>query len=488
MRIDNACRAAPARGRIRSRMTKRMFGTAGIRGVTNVEITPELALRMATVAGDRMSETLGRRPSAGVGHDTRYGAEMLARVSAAGLASAGCAVQFYGCVSTGVLSLNVARGGLDGGILITGSHMPPDRIGFIVLQSDGSYAPPEITDDIERRYREFDRRTRRVPADAIGIVEEALHPYELYVSETVRCVDARAIRSRGFKVLVDPANGTASYVAKELFQWFGCEVHLIHYDPNPVPARPSEPRAGTVGAAIRATVENGCDLGLCVDVDADRALFIAHDGRPVSEDTVGAIFARETLRRGDVCVVPLNSSGLIERVCEEAGARLEYCEIGQPATTRAIKALGAAFSYEESGKYYFAREQMWCDGLYSGAKMLEILLRRGKTLAELAAEFPPFFQVKHTVEVEEHEKDDVAREAARLLETRLTEGRVRDLTIDGFKRSYADHSWLLVRRSGTEPIIRVYSDAPTRERAEALVREGTKILEEAIRGTHRPAL
>lgn len=465
-------------------MTKRMFGTAGIRGVTNSEITPELTLKIATVYGDWLSETLGRKPQVGVGHDTRYGAPLLARVAAAGLASAGCTVQFYACVSTGVYSMNVARSGLDGGILITGSHMPPDRIGIIAMLGDGAYAPVDITDQLEERYRKFDQRTRRVPAEKIGYIEEAFHPYELYVSETVKQVDARAIKAKGYRILVDPANGTASYIAKELFQWFGCEVHLINYDPNPVPARPSEPRAGTVGDAIRETVSNGCDLGLCCDVDADRALFITHEGKPVSEDTVGAIFAREELKKGDLCVVPLNSSGLIEMVCDQAGARLEYCEIGQPATIKTVKAKQAVYSYEESGKYYFARQQMWCDGLYSGVKMLEIMQRRGKKLSELAAEFPAFHQVKHTVEVEDHVKDGIAREAARLMESRLTEGRVRDLTIDGFKRSYRDHSWLLIRKSGTEPIIRVYSDAPSRERAETLVREGTKVLEEAIRAVH----
>ncbi len=462
-------------------MGKRLFGTAGIRGVTNVEITPEMALKIATVYGDWMAERLNKRPSMGVGHDTRYGAELLARVAAGGLASAGCSVRFYGCVSTGVYSMNLARSGLDGGILITGSHMPPERIGIIAMLGDGAYAPVDITDQVEERYRTFDRRTRRVAAEEIGPIEEAFHPYELYVSEVVQQVDARAIKQKGFRVLIDPANGTASYVAKELFEWFGCDVRLIHFNPSPVPDRPSEPRAATVGAAIRATIENACDFGLCLDVDADRALFITKDGRPVSEDTVGAIFAKEELRPGDLCVLPLNSSGLIELVCDEIGARLEYCEIGQPATIKAVKEQGAVYSYEESGKYYFARRQMWCDGLYSGVKMLEIMQRRGKSLAELAEQFPRFHQVKHTVEVEDAHKEAVEREAARLLQDRLTEGRVRDLAKDGFKRSFRDHSWLLIRKSGTEPILRVYSDAPSRERAEELVREGTKILEEAIR-------
>ncbi len=459
-------------------MGKRLFGTAGIRGVTNVEITPQLALGIGLAYGDWIASRGGDRLSASVGHDTRYGSEMLARAAASGLASAGLAVQFYGCVSTGVFSLNLVKTEQRGGILITGSHMPPDRNGIICLLADGAYAPYEVTDDVEARYH--GKRERRVRAEDIGHIDEAFHPYEGYVSDLVKQVDARLVRDRKFKILVDPANGTASYIANELFQWFGCEVELINFDPSPVPGRPSEPRAGTTAEAQRRVVELGCDLGVCFDVDADRVLFIAKEGEPVSEDTVGAIFAREELRKGDVCVTPVNSSGLIELACREAGARLEYCEVGQPPTAKAIKAFGAAYAYEESGKYYFPRSYLWADGLFAAAKMLEVMARRGRSLAEIAGEFPRFRQVKRAVHVDEARKDAIVKAAEGLLAQRLTDGRVRDVTVDGFKRIYSDNSWLLVRKSGTEPLIRVYSDAPTQARAEQLVQQGEELLREAI--------
>ena len=106
---------------------KRMFGTAGIRGVTNVEITAQLALEIGLAYGDFLCESREKKCEVGIGHDTRYGAEVLARAAAAGLAAAGCDVHFYGCVGTGVFSLNVRECNHDGGLLITGSHMPPDR-------------------------------------------------------------------------------------------------------------------------------------------------------------------------------------------------------------------------------------------------------------------------------------------------------------------------------------------------------------------------
>src|SRR5262249_50721910 len=117
----------------------RLFGTAGIRGLTNVGITAELTLRVARAYGDWIHRHA--RGSGSVGHDPRWGAEMLARAAASGFASAGLHVQFYGCVSTGVLSLNVARTRQDGALLVTGSHLPPDRIGLLLLQADGSIAP-----------------------------------------------------------------------------------------------------------------------------------------------------------------------------------------------------------------------------------------------------------------------------------------------------------------------------------------------------------
>ena len=154
--------------------------------------------------------------------------------------------------------------------------------------------------------------------------------------------------------------------------------------------------------------------------------------------------------------------------------------MGQPPTLEAVKQLGAAFSYEESGKYYFAKHFLWSDGLYSAGRLIELLARTGRTLSELASEFPRFHQVKRNVTVEEERKEQAMTRAAQRLQKALTEGRARDVTVDGFKRVYDDHSWLLLRKSGTEPLIRVYTDAPTKERAEDLASRGERLLRECL--------
>lgn len=462
-------------------MPPRMFGTAGIRGVTNRDITPELALNIAAATAVWMARRKGSRPVAALGHDTRYGAELLSRAAAAGFASVGCDVQFYGCVPTGVLALNLALTQADGGLLVTGSHLPPDRTGLIVLDSDGSYAPVRVTDAIEDIYRNLAASRPAVRPEDLGRLEDCFHPYEHYVSEYVQRVDARALRERRFKVVVDPANGPASYVAMELFQWVGCDVEMLNFDPSPIPGRASEPRAGSVGDACAAVLKTGADLGLALDVDADRALFIGHDGRPVSEDAAGALLASDELRAGDVAVTPITSSGVIERVSRGLGARLEYCPVGMPATCEAIRGTGAAYACEESGKYYFPRRKVWSDGLFSGLRMLEVMLRRGRPLAALIAELPAFHQAKTSIRFDHERRDEAVAAAIERLDATLTEGRRRDLRIDGLKRLYDDDSFLLVRASGTEPVIRVFADSPDAARAEALMREGEKVVLDVLR-------
>jgi phosphomannomutase len=220
--------------------------------------------------------------------------------------------------------------------MITGGSQPPDHIGLVPILQDGSTAPSAFVRDLEKRLRGFGERKRRVPAAEIGMVEEAFHPFEFYVSELVQQVDARAIKARKYTVLIDPANGPASLVAKELFEWVGCEVEMLNFDPSPLPDRPAACRPEHCTAAIEKTASLGCDVGLCTDPVAETVLFITHRGIPVSAKTMGAIF-------------------------------------------------GDAATSDDAGRHIFAAHRAWSDGLASGLHLLEIMARRGESLDALAS-------------------------------------------------------------------------------------------------------
>lgn len=300
-------------------------------------------------------------------------------------------------------------------------------------------------------------------------------------------VDANLIKAKKYRVLLDPVNGPATLVFPGLLKDLGCEVFLVNDNLSPKFNRPSEPRAGNLAETAAKVREHQCDFGIATDVDADRVLFIDADGRALSEDLVGAIFASEVISGDKVCVTPVNSSGLIEEVVAGARGKLEYCRIGQPETIKAIKQSGACFSYEESGKYYFSGLAFWPDALLASLKLMEILARRGVRLSELAAEFKPFYQVKRLLRHDElfgpavkgAGGDKFFRKIRELWDSELKEQAVKDVVIDGLKRIYHDQSWLLIRQSGTEPLVRVYADAPSRERAEELASQGAALVRKA---------
>jgi phosphomannomutase/phosphoglucomutase len=460
-------------------MKKRLFGTSGIRGTTNREITPELCLKVAQAFGTWVRRTGKPKGKIGIARDTRYGATVLADAAAAGLAAAGHDVVHFDILPAGGFSVCVRAMLGDGGIMITGSHMPYDRIGLMLVLPDGTTPPFDVTDVIEEIFRHGP--LFHVRPEEIGTISHSTNPDRIYLSEVLARVDLRLLQSKRFKVLVDPANGAGSALVRETLEKAGCEVVNVNTSFQPVPARPSEPRAENVEEARNICKVMRVDLGLCLDVDADRALFIDKNGAVVSEDAAGAILAHAELKPGDVLVAPVNCSALVEWIARRAGAKLEYSRIGQPEIVRVLRETSGAFAYEESGKYYFARTFPWSDGIYSGLRMLETMARERKSLSELVEPLPKFHQGKGAVRVEDEHRDRIMEEVLRRMKLAPAPENTRDVVIDGFKRIFPDGSWLMVRSSGTEPLIRIYSDATRESRARELLEEGRALVQRCLR-------
>ena len=459
----------------------KLFGTAGIRGLTNIEITPLLAMKISQVYAD----WLGNKGTVAIGHDTRYGAKTLAQSASAGLQSSGLNVIDCGCIPTGGLACFIVQNKLSGGILITGSHMPYNMIGIMLFMSDGAYLPEEVAHNLENRFTRYESRQVKILPEALGEYKIADNPLGIYKKFLLEQVDRKLIRKRQFKVLVDPANGTAALVLPDVLKELECQVNLINGDIKPIPERPAEPRANNLQTTAEKVKEYHCDIGIATDIDADRVLFIDENGSILSEDLTGSIFARSVISGSKtemrLCVTPINSSGLIEHTCTAEGIRLEYCPIGQPATLKVVKNLKADFSYEESGKYYFANQALWPDGILASLKLLEIMAQTNKTLSLLATEFPKFYQVKHTIPCANQRKEKAMKKSFEIWQKQAIQGKVKDITVDGLKRIYEDKSWLLIRASGTEPLIRVYADATSQARAEELVKWGEDIVKQGMK-------
>jgi phosphomannomutase/phosphoglucomutase len=459
-------------------MDRKLFGTSGVRGYTNREITSQLAMGI----GESVGSFFRQGKKACVAQDTRFGASMVVKAAASGLMAQGIDVLDCGCVPTSVLAYYLASTAADCGIMVTGSHLPPDMIGIIPLMGDGAYMPDTYTSEVENIFWNQTYRTTRTSNDGVGSFCAVSDALDRYTRLLFSLVNIQAVRARAFRVAVDPANGTACGILADILRKCGCTVTEVNGKPSGAPGRDPEPRASTLTCLKEVIVNGDFDVGVGLDTDADRVVFFDERGIPVSEDVVGIIFADYVFLGlvNDVLVTPVNSSGIVEWFMKSRDAVLEYCRIGQPATVEAIKKTGAVYSYEESGKYYFSRKVNWCDGFLATLKMLEILARARMSLSEVVAFYPTFSQVKKTLNLPAEKKEKIMSLIGQHILDILGENTAQLVDIDGYKLIYPDNSWLLVRASGTEPILRVYSDSPSEKRAEDLVKEGLRFATEVI--------
>ena len=276
-----------------------------------------------------------------------------------------------------------------------------------------------------------------------------------YIKALLITVDAGFIKKHNFRILFDPVNGCAVEVGKQLFSNLG-EVVMINDRLGQRPARASEPRRETLAETAKQVVSNHCDLGIATDVDADRVVFIDEKGMVLSEDLTAVILAegKKTL------VTPVNSSGLFKNEAKKWGAKVIECRVGPPEIIAAIKKYHADFAYEESGKYFFADKFLWADGLMAGVQILQVMARKKLSLSEMRQQYPVYYQEKIAIKCgwDKMPKKYVGK-------------GIKEIFRDGFR---------FIRASGTEPLIRVFSDSPSLEQAKELVEEGKKIVEEEL--------
>ncbi len=443
----------------------RLFGTAGIRGITNRDITPELAIKVALAYGTVF------RGKIAVARDTRFGANMIADAVISGLLSAGNEVHNLGIVPLPVFARYVADF-MDGGIMVTGSHTPPHIIGLVAVDSLGRDLYWDKSMEIEEIFLRgnFHRAEWNEIYDEMH--KDAVEHYTRFIEKEAKNVD-------GFKIAIDLANGAGCGIIDEILKNLGIVVRCINCDRKPVPNRPSEPRSTTLTELIK--IAKNYDLGAGMDVDADRVVFSGKNGA-ISEDVVGAIFAT---RFASKMVTPINSSSLVEFISESYGIGVIYCPVGPPEIAEHILRSDADFGYEESGKYFFPPKTLWGDSLLSIVKILEIMDREGKNIDDLAKEFPRYYQIKEKIEVPRDIKKKVVEKIGEFISRNMPEDAKDVIRIDGVKIVY-DDAWLLIRASGTEDVIRVFSDAKNPEKARKLVEYGKKLVREFISSTSLP--
>ena len=437
------------------------FGTAGIRGRTNVEINPLIAYRLGRAVGSLTQKVV-------VARDTRKGSEMLLNAVISGILETGAEVLNCGIVPLSVAA-NFTKSNRCRGIMVTGSHIPPYMNGLVVFREDGSDITRKEEEEIENIMDSDLRGEEWINLrDSVNCFADAIEEYTKLLEKFAP--------ERRWKVVVDPANGTIAKILPVYQELF--DIISVNSHPNHIPPRKPEPRKETIGYLAHIVRKSGARFAVGTDMDGDRGVFVDDMGRGVSEDVIGAFFAEKLLGRGDKMVTPVNSSMLIEEISKKIGFEIHYCPIGPPEMAEAVRATGAKYSYEETGKYMFPPHTLWGDAMLTALFLLKNLDER--PLSKVVEKYPRYYQIKEGVECENPIKRKVMDAVRENMDKFGEVGEIKDvITIDGIKIIYED-SWLLIRPSGTEPLIRVFSDSRNEEKAKKLVDFGVNFVKEIM--------
>ncbi|MGH2807702.1 MAG: phosphoglucosamine mutase [Actinomycetota bacterium] len=425
---------------------KRLFGTDGVRGVANKDLTPDLALALGRAAGT----VIGGRGSIVVGRDTRLSGPMLEGALVGGLCSAGANVLLAGIVPTPAVAFLTVDEDARAGAMISASHNPVPDNGIKFFSSEGIKVPGEVEEAIEGAIES--PPTDLPVGEGIGTAEELTGGDDRYVAHLLSTLDGSL---DGLRVVLDCAFGAAYSIGPRAFREAGAEVTVLHAEPDG--ARINVDCGSTsLDKVARAVVEEGADIGIGFDGDADRALAVDERGEIVDGDRIIGMTALQWSRDGalkDNLVVATVMSNLgFRRALEEAGIEVITAPVGDKYVAEAMAERGAILGGEQSGHVIFSQHATTGDGILTGLQLANILSASDEPLSKLAHFYEPFPQVLINVPVksrDELETTEELWEAVRAAEATL-----------------GDDGRVLLRPSGTEPLVRVMVEAADRDVAE----------------------
>ncbi len=462
-----------------------VFGTDGWRGVIARDYTFD-NLAMVALAVAQYVRTQSDKPSAVVGYDTRFLSREFAHETARILAARGVHVWLSERVATTPhvsLATKLRRATI--GIVITASHNPPQYNGFKLKGNYGGPATVDIVAGVERHLRRIESKPLRLPrlqsldqycADRMIRMFDPMEQYRRVVAAKI---DLERIASADFRVLFDPMYGAGMGV---LPAFIPCDA--IHSEPNPGFGEVDhpEPIAECLQPAIARMRQGGYDICIATDGDADRVGLLDHTGAFVDSHRIFMLLLKylyeDKRRRGSV-VKTVSLTSMVDAYCRRHGIRLHETPVGFKHTAKLMLSERVLIGGEESGGLGTILHIPERDGIFNALLVLEMMAYRQLSLAELVAalddEFGPHRYRRRDVHVTEREKKRILSACQRQPRTIGSYPVERIVTTDGYKFFFANGAWLLVRASGTEPLVRFYAEAPSDEMAAALVEAGVEL-------------
>ena len=442
----------------------KLFGTDGVRGVANSELTVELAMQIGRCAASVLSNGSDHRPVVAIGTDTRASADMLTSAIAAGVCSMGANVLLLGVVTTPAIAFLLEKLNADAGIMISASHNSAEFNGIKIFSKSGYKLPEMLEEQIEDLIEKGDDVTKRPIGGEVGTIRQIENASRQYIDHIKNSIDSDL---SGLNIAIDCANGSASATARTLFSELGASIFVLSDSPDGVNINKDCGSTHTEALA-KFVVENHLDCGVAFDGDADRCLCVDENGELIDGDKIMAICSLDMKQRGilnkNTVVGTIMSNFGFSKFCEENDIDFVATKVGDRFVLEEMLQNGYSLGGEQSGHVIFREYATTGDGQLTSVQLLSLLKRSGKKLSELASVMKRYPQSMINVKISKQGKLKFYTDAE----------VVR--AIDKAEKELAGSGRLVVRPSGTEPLLRVMVESLDADQADRVAKEVAEVI------------
>jgi len=436
----------------------KLFGTNGVRGVFSEDFTLEFVHDLVLSIS-----TYFKEGTILVGYDGRNSSKVISKIVCSTLNSAGINSDLAGLVPTPCLEFATKTLGYNGGIMITASHNPPEYNGIKPVASDGVEISREDENVIEEI---FFKKNWKQNSSTWGSTKNDDRAVQTYLDGIKSQIDVSKIKSKNLKVVLDLGNGAQSVTAIKLCEQLGCEIVTINQQINgSFSGRGPEPTPYNLQELSSAVVKNNADLGIAFDGDGDRSIFCDSKGMLLSGDKSALLLSNYLLKKNpnSKVVTCVNSGNSIDEIVTQTNSTVIRTKVGSIEVSRKMITENALLGFEENGGFMFGKHNHVRDGGMTLALFLELLASSNKSMSEELATLPLSFTTKDKISCKKEDAD-------KIISKLLAEFPNADTT-DGIKIVFDKKNWVMVRPSGTEPIIRIYVESDSEKNLELLMKE-----------------
>lgn len=458
-------------------MTDKLFGTTGVRKVYGKEFDLEMALNLGKALG-----TYVGNGTVLIARDARTTGLMVADTFSAGIMSTGVNVVRGGIIPTPTLAFVTMKHGFESGLMVTASHNPPEYTGVKFWSGSSMGYTPEKERKLEEIYET--KKFKVANWDELGKETVLDNIVDDHIEAILEKCDAKLIRSKSFRVIVDPGNGAACVLTPYLMQRLNCGVVTINGQlDGHFPGRPSEPEEESLGDLIQMIKKTGADLGIAHDGDADRIVFVTENGEVIRGDRTIALLAQQALKdsKEKTVVTTVDSSLVLDETVEKSGGKTIRTPVGDIQVAIKVEETKGVIGGEACGVFIFPEAHLAPEPFLAACRILELMAQTGKSFDELISEIPQYPLLKGKLRCPNEKKQSVMDSLATVLPSKMKD-TVEVLTVDGLGISMKQ-GWVLVRPSGTEPVIRITCEGPTEEITKQILRTAEEVVKSTIDAT-----